>query len=67
LIAVIPAIPVTWYFLDNWLSNFAYHVDLRWWIFLLAALASTLIALLTVSYQSYKAATANPVEAIKYE
>jgi len=67
LIAVIPAIPVTWYFLDDWLSNFAYHVELRWWIFLLAALVSALIALITVSYQSYKAATANPVHAIKYE
>jgi len=67
LIAVIPAIPVTWYFLDNWLSNFAYHVDLKWWIFLLAVLVSALVALITVSYQSYKAATANPVHAIKYE
>ena len=67
LIAVIPAIPVTWYFLDNWLSNFAYHVDLKWWIFLLAVLVSALVALITVSYQSYKAATANPVNAIKYE
>ncbi|MCF8334696.1 MAG: ABC transporter permease [Bacteroidales bacterium] len=67
LIAVVPAIPVTWYFLDNWLSNFAYHVDLKWWIFLLAVLVSALVALITVSYQSYKAATANPVNAIKYE
>ncbi|MCF8308892.1 MAG: ABC transporter permease [Bacteroidales bacterium] len=67
LIAVIPAIPVTWYFLDNWLSNFAYRVNLEWWIFLMAALVSALVALITVSYQSYKAATANPVNAIKYE
>lgn len=67
LIAVIPAIPVTWYFLDNWLSNFAYRVNLEWWIFLMAVLVSALVALITVSYQSYKAATANPVNAIKYE
>ena len=67
LIANIIAWPVTYYFMHKWLENFAYKTNLSWWIFALAGLLALGIALLTVSWQSWKAATRNPVEALRYE
>lgn len=61
------ATPLAWYAMNKWLENFAYKTELSWWIFALAGLMALGIALLTVSYQSYKAATRNPVEALRYE
>jgi putative ABC transport system permease protein len=66
-IAFVIAVPVAWYVLHNWLRNFAYKTDLSWWIFALAGLLALGIALLTVSWQSWRAATRNPVEALRYE
>lgn len=66
-IAFIIALPVVWYIMDKWLQNFAYKTKLSWWIFGLAGLSTLLIALLTVSWQSWRAATKNPVEALRYE
>jgi putative ABC transport system permease protein len=66
-IAFVIAVPVAWYVLHNWLRNFAYKTDLSWWIFALAGLLALGIALLTVSFQSWKAATRNPVESLRYE
>jgi putative ABC transport system permease protein len=66
-IAIIIASPIAWYALNNWLQNFAYRTELSWWIFVLAGLLALGIALLTVSWQSWKAATRNPVEALRYE
>jgi putative ABC transport system permease protein len=66
-IAFIIAVPVAWYIMDNWLQNFAYRTELSWWIFALSGMLSLIIALLTVSWQSWKAATRNPVEALRYE
>lgn len=66
-IAFIIATPVAWYAMNQWLKNFAYKTDLNWWIFALAGLLALGIALLTVSWQSWKAATRNPVEALRYE
>jgi len=66
-IAFVFAIPVAWYAMHKWLENFAYKTDLSWWIFVLAGLLALGIALLTVSFQSWKAATRNPVEALRYE
>jgi putative ABC transport system permease protein len=51
----------------KWLENFAYKTNLSWWIFALAGLLALGIALLTVSWQSWRAATRNPVEALRYE
>ncbi len=59
--------PVTWYIMYKWLQNFAYKTELSWWIFLLSGVMSLGIALLTVSWQSLRAATRNPVEALRYE
>lgn len=67
IIAFVIASPVCWFILNRWLKNFAYHTDLSWWIFCLAGILALMIALLTVSWQSWKAATRNPVEALRYE
>jgi putative ABC transport system permease protein len=66
-IAFVVATPVAWYAMHKWLENFAYKTELSWWIFALAGLMAIGIALLTVSWQSWKAATRNPVEALRYE
>lgn len=61
------ACPIAWYIMSRWLSNFAYKTELSWWIFALAGILALSIALLTVSWQSWRAATRNPVEALRYE
>ncbi len=66
-IAYLIAIPLTWYALHKWLLGFAFKTGLTWWIFGLAGLIAFGIALLTVSWQSWRAATRNPVEALRYE
>ncbi len=59
--------PIAWYAMNRWLQNFAYRIDIGLWMFVLAGVLAIVIALLTVSYQSLKAAMANPVAALKYE
>ncbi len=66
-LAYIIACPIAWYTMDKWLENFAYKTELSWWIFVLAGASALGIALLTVSWQSWRAATRNPVEALRYE
>ena len=67
LIAVVIAAPLTWYFTQKWLQNFAYRIDIPWWIFLVAGAAAIGIAFLTISFQSVKAALANPVKSLRSE
>ncbi len=67
LVAFVIATPIAYYAMHKWLENFAYKTTLSWWIFALAGLLALGIALLTVSWQSWKAATRNPVEALRYE
>jgi putative ABC transport system permease protein len=66
-VAFVIATPIAYYAMNKWLENFAYKTELSWWIFALAGLLALGIALLTVSWQSWKAATRNPVEALRYE
>ncbi len=66
-VAFIIACPVAYYAMNKWLENFAYKISLSWWIFALAGVLALGIALLTVSWQSWRAATRNPVEALRYE
>jgi putative ABC transport system permease protein len=66
-IAFVIATPIAYYAMNKWLESFAYKTNLSWWIFALAGLLALGIALLTVSWQSWKAATRNPVEALRYE
>ena len=67
LIANLIAWPLAWYGVHRWLQTFAYRIDIQWWIFLIAGLVSILIAFGTVSFQSIKAAIANPVESLRSE
>jgi len=61
------AAPIAFYFMNNWLQNYQYRTELSWWIFAAAGSASLLITLLTVSFQSIKAAVANPVKSLRTE
>jgi putative ABC transport system permease protein len=67
LIAFIIATPASWYLMHKWLQNFAYKTELSWWIFGLAGMIAFVIAVMTVTWQSWRAATKNPVEALRYE
>ena len=67
VIAFIVATPVAWYSMYKWLQGFAYRTEIRFWIFASAGLLALIIALLTVSWQSWRAATRNPVESLRYE
>lgn len=67
LLAFVLACPVAWYAMTNWLSGFAYRIDLSWWIFGVAGMFAALIALLIVGWQSVKAAMVNPVHSLKNE
>ena len=66
-IAFLIAAPFSWYFLNNWLNNFAYRIELEWWMFVVAGIAAVVIAFATIGVQSIKAALRNPVKAIKAE
>ena len=67
LLAIAIASPIAWYGMNAWLADFAYKVDISWWIFALAGVLAVGIALLTVSFQSVKAALMNPVESLRSE
>jgi len=67
VIAIVIASPVAYYFMQKWLSDFAYRIDLQWWMFALAGLAAVVIAFLTVGFQAVKAALANPVKSLRSE
>ncbi len=66
-VAFVIASPLAWYAMHRWLQNFVYQTEISWWIFALAGLITLGIALLTVSWQSWRAASRNPVEALRYE
>lgn len=66
-IAVIIASPIAYFFMDSWLSDFAYRIDIQWWMFALAAALTAIVAFLTVGVQSVKAALANPVKSLRSE
>ncbi|WP_353185162.1 FtsX-like permease family protein, partial [Parapedobacter lycopersici] len=67
LFALVIASPIAWWAMNQWLQDFAYHIDIQWWMFVVAGLAAVVIALLTVSWQAIRAAVANPVESLRDE
>ncbi len=67
LIAAIIAFPLSWWAMNSWLEEFAYRINIGWWVFMIAGLSAILIALATVSYQAIKAAIANPVKSLRTE
>lgn len=66
-IAFVVACPIAYYAMDRWLQNFPYRITISWWYFALAGIFALSIALITVSWQTYRAAHRNPVEALRYE
>jgi putative ABC transport system permease protein len=66
-IAIIMAIPLTWWGMNVWLQDFAYRINISWWIFSAAGVLTVVIALITVSFQAIKAAVANPVKSLRTE
>jgi putative ABC transport system permease protein len=66
-ISFVFAAPAAWYFMNKWLQDFAYRIDITWWVFVVAGALAIIIALLTVSFQAVKAALANPVKSLRTE
>jgi len=66
-ISCIVAFPVAWWIMHNWLQNYKYRIEISWWIFLAAGISAILISLITISFQSVKAAIANPVKSLRTE
>ena len=66
-IGILVAFPISWYTMNRWLENFAYKIDIEWWVFALAGLLIIFIAILTVSFQSIKSALMNPVKSLRTE
>jgi len=67
LVAIVIAFPVTWYAMNKWLQGFNYHINIEWWMFAAAGSAIILIVFITVSFQSIKAAFANPIKTLRME
>jgi len=67
VIANVIAFPIAYFAMSKWLQNFAYHISISPWMFILAAAAALGIAFLTISYQTFKAAASNPVDTLRYE
>jgi len=67
LVSIVIAIPLSYFLMNKWLMKFEFHTAISWWIMPLAGLGTLLVALITVSFQAYKTAHANPVNALKYE
>ena len=66
-ISILIAIPISWYYMSNWLEDFAFRIAISWWVFAIAGLLTLVIALITVSFQAIKAAKANPVKSLRTE
>ena len=67
LIAIVIASPIAWYAMNRWLQDFAYRIDIEWWVFAVSGLGALVITLMTVSFQSVKAALMNPVKSLRSE
>jgi ABC-type antimicrobial peptide transport system permease subunit len=67
LLSVVIAFPVSWWLMLHWLKEYEYKINIHWWVFVLAGLLVLLIAFVTVSFQSIRAAIANPVKSLRTE
>ena len=67
LIAIIIASPLAWFAMNRWLQDFQYRIDIPWWVFVVAGVLAILIAFITISFQSIKAALMNPVKSLRAE
>ena len=66
-VAILISLPVGWFAMNKWLEDFSYRIEIGWWVFVLAAFLAVAIAIITVSYQSIKAAIVNPVKSLRTE
>jgi ABC-type antimicrobial peptide transport system permease subunit len=66
-LAAILAIPLTWLIMNKWLTSYAYHISISWWLLTLPVFAILIISILVISYQTIKVAIANPVKSLKSE
>jgi putative ABC transport system permease protein len=67
LVAAVIAFPAAWYAMNKWLQDFAYRIDVPWWVFLMAGAVAAIVAFITISFQAIKAAVANPVKNLRTE
>jgi len=67
IIALIFAVPIAWFAMDKWLQDFAYRINIHWWVFMIAAIITVFIAWITISTQAFKAASSNPVKSLRTE
>jgi len=67
LIALIIASPLAWMFMHNWLQDYAYKINISWWVFVIAGITAIIIALITVSFQAIKTSLANPIKSLRTE
>jgi putative ABC transport system permease protein len=67
IVSLVVASPIAWWAMNKWLQDFAYKINISWWIFVMAGLAALFVALITVSFQAIKAAIANPVKSLRTE
>ncbi len=67
ILAMLIGVPIAWWAMSQWLQDFVYRIQINWWVFFVAASAAIIIAILTVSFQAIKAATANPVKSLRTE
>ena len=67
IISSVIASPIAWFVMNRWLKNYAYRINISWWVFVLAGLFAVLIALITVSFQAVQAAMAHPVKSLRTE
>ncbi|HVW13042.1 MAG TPA: ABC transporter permease [Mucilaginibacter sp.] len=67
IVAIVIATPIAWYILHHWLQDFAYHITISWWVFVLSGIVAIVIALTTISFQAIRAATVNPVKSLRSE
>ncbi|WP_299767242.1 ABC transporter permease [uncultured Dokdonia sp.] len=67
LISIVIAIPIAWYYIQDWLQDYSYRIDINWWVFIIAGLLAIMIAMFTVSFQAIRAAIANPAKSLKTE
>jgi putative ABC transport system permease protein len=67
VIAIVIASPLAWWAMRAWLAGFAYRQDMQWWVFAVAGLGAVIVAFVTISFQSIKAALTNPVKSLKSE
>jgi putative ABC transport system permease protein len=67
VISLVIASPIAWSLMNKWLSDFAYRIEIQWWVFLLAGFVAVFIAIMTVSWQALRAAMANPVKSLREE